>query len=75
MNIFKNLLFLQGYPTDTHDHDEALPLLGHAGDAFAPYGNRVASERFFGKLGHHQAAAAPAEARQLANACVAGGCG
>lgn len=47
MNLFKNMLFLQGYLADPREamHDEAA--------AFEPrYGNRVESERRFAPLGH-----------------------
>lgn len=53
MNIFKNMLFLQGYlvdPREADREDEAQP--------FAPrYGNRIESERRFAPLGHAQGAA------------------
>jgi hypothetical protein len=45
MNIFTNLLFLQGHLVDTHLFDED-------DDRFSSYGNRAASEKFFAPLGH-----------------------
>lgn len=67
MNIFKNMLFLQGYLVDPHEADrdvEAQP--------FAPrYGNRIESERRFAPLGH----ARTPEARRAPVSPVLGGCG
>lgn len=59
MNVFTNLLFLQGRQTDPHLFDEE-------DDRYAKgYGNRVASERYFAPLGH-----ARREARTTAPAAV-----
>lgn len=54
MNIFKGLLFLQGYLTDPSLADD---------DDFSPtYGNRRASERSFGPIAAHPVAdAVPGE--------------
>ena len=47
MNIFKNMLFLQGYLIDPREADDA------DGDRFARgYGNQVASTQAFPPLGH-----------------------
>lgn len=52
MNVFTNLLFLQGHLADPHLFDDE-------DDRYAKgYGNRVASERFFAPLGHHKSAPA-----------------
>lgn len=52
MNVFTNLLFLQGHLADPHLFDDE-------DDRYAKgYGNRVASERFFAPLGHHKTARA-----------------
>lgn len=72
MSIFKNILFLQGYltdPRDANDSDEVSYARG--------YGNHIASEKAFGRLGHAHAnergAAAP---DTLANdVCATEGCG
>lgn len=72
MNIFKNLLFLQGYLTDPRDADDV------DGISYAQgYGNHVASERAFGRLGHAHAAGrdAAAPAPLVNDLCTAGGCG
>lgn len=59
MNVFTNLLFLQGHLTDPHLFDDE-------DDRYAKgYGNRVASERFFAPLGH-----ARRDAREAAPAAV-----
>jgi hypothetical protein len=67
MNIFKNMLFLQGYlvdPREADREDEAQP--------FAPrYGNRIESERRFAPLGRAHAPAA----RCAPVAPELGGCG
>ncbi|GAA5067179.1 hypothetical protein [Lysobacter panacisoli] len=48
MNVFTNLLFLQGHLADPHLFDDE-------DDRYAKgYGNRIASERFFAPLGHHK---------------------
>ncbi|MFD0739658.1 hypothetical protein ACFQZQ_10245 [Lysobacter koreensis] len=69
MSIFKNILFLQGYLTDPRDADDA------DGTSYARgYGNRIASEKALGRLGHGHAGQrdAVAETEEL---CTAGGCG
>ena len=68
MNVFKNLLFLQGYlinPADADDPD---------GDNFAQgYGNQVASGKAFAPLGHAHATASRLSAPQ--DLCPTGACG
>lgn len=70
MNVFTNLLFLQGHLTDPHLFDDD--------DRYAKgYGNRVASERYFAPLGHarHEAPAeVPAAVHLNPNLAVCG-CG
>ena len=46
MNVFTNLLFLQGHLPDPHLFDDEHERYAKG------YGNRVASERFFAPLGH-----------------------
>jgi hypothetical protein len=67
MNIFKNLLFLQGYLADPSEADRE-----HDARTFAPrYGNRVESKRRFAPLGH---ARMPAH-RRTPPSPVLDGCG
>lgn len=72
MNVFTNLLFLQGHLTDPHLFDDE-------NDRYAKgYGNRVASERYFAPLGHarHQAPRSDAPAAVHLNPNLATcGCG
>lgn len=70
MNIFTNLLFLQGYLADPHLFDEDDDRYSRG------YGNRAASDEFFAHLGH-----AKGEVTQDAGSasdrgaeCTAGGC-
>lgn len=70
MNIFKNMLFLQGYLVDPREAERD----ADAGP-FAPrYGNRVESERRFAPLGHARTPAAHASAPAVL-AAGGGGCG
>lgn len=67
MNIFKNMLFLQGYLVDPREADrdnEAQPFATR-------YGNRIESERRFAPLGH----ARTQDARHVPVSPVLGSCG
>jgi len=69
MNIFTNLLFLQGYLADPHlfDEDDDRYTRG--------YGNRAASDEFFPHLGHAKGEVKDAGSASNRNAeCTAGGC-
>ena len=69
MNIFTNLLFLQGYLADPHLFDEDDDRYSRG------YGNRAASDEFFAHLGHAKGAAQDAGSESNRNAeCTAGGC-
>jgi hypothetical protein len=66
MNIFKNMLFLQGYLIDPREADDP------DGDSFAQgYGNQVASARAFPPLGNARSTL-PAIGDDL---CPTGACG
>jgi hypothetical protein len=66
MNIFKNMLFLQGYLIDPREADDP------DGDSFAQgYGNHVASAKAFAPLGNARSAL-PAIGDDL---CPTGACG
>ena len=69
MNIFTNLLFLQGYLVDPHLFDED-------DDRYARgYGNRAASDEFFPHLGHSKGEVQDAVSASNRDAeCTAGGC-
>ena len=72
MNVFTNLLFLQGHLTDPHLFDDE-------DERYAKgYGNRVASERYFAPLGHARREAgrndAPAPAHPRPELAICG-CG
>jgi hypothetical protein len=55
MNIFKNMLFLQGYLVDPREAEREAEA-----EAFAPrYGNRIESERRFPPPGHARAPRTP----------------
>ena len=70
MNIFTNLLFLQGYLADPYLFDEDDDRYSRG------YGNRAASDEFFAHLGHakgevtQDAGSAPDRGAE----CTAGGC-
>lgn len=69
MNIFTNLLFLQGYLADPHLFDEDDDRYSRG------YGNRAASDEFFAPLGHAKGVAQDAGSVSNRNAeCTAGGC-
>lgn len=69
MNIFTNLLFLQGYLADPHLFDEDDDRYSRG------YGNRAASDEFFAHLGHAKGVAEDAGSATNRNAeCAAGGC-
>lgn len=70
MNIFKNILFLQGHLTDPRDADDEDRTSYAQG-----YGNHVASEKALGRLGHAHAADDGATAAIPDEFCTAGGCG
>ena len=66
MNIFKNMLFLQGYLIDPREADDP------DGDRFAEgYGNHIASAKAFAPLGNARTAA-PVIGNDL---CPTGACG
>lgn len=67
MNIYKGLLFLEGFRIPTE----------HADDAEASgYGNRVASQQAFPALGHARAGRhRTADAAFADDLCPSGGCG
>ncbi|MBF6023220.1 hypothetical protein [Lysobacter niastensis] len=67
MNIFTNLLFLQGHLADPHMFDEDDERYSRG------YGNRAASEQFFAPLGHARSADERDEARSDASPAL-GGC-
>ena len=69
MNIFTNLLFLQGYLADPHLFDEDDDRYSRG------YGNRAASDEFFPHLGHAKGEVKDAGSASNLNAeCTAGGC-
>lgn len=70
MNIFTNLLFLQGYLTDPHLFDEDDDRYSRG------YGNRAASDQYFAPLGHARSEQAPGadSALQLDPNYSSGGC-
>ena len=70
MSIFKNILFLQDYLTDPRDADDTADISYARG-----YGNRVASEKALGRLGHGHAGERDAAATKNEELCTAGGCG
>ena len=70
MNIFKNMLFLQGYLIDPREADDP------DGDSFAQgYGNQVASGKAFAPLGHVQPARRQPIAPLANDLCPTGACG
>ncbi|MGO4221566.1 hypothetical protein AB4Y64_06880 [Lysobacter sp. TAF61] len=72
MNIFTNLLFLQGQQAEPHPFDEDDDRYSHG------YGNAAASHRFFAPLGHARAARKSADATPLPDldaCCALAGCG
>ncbi|HEY5781902.1 MAG TPA: hypothetical protein VIT66_08575 [Lysobacter sp.] len=69
MNIFTNLLFLQGYLADPHLFDEDDDRYSRG------YGNRAASDEFFTHLGHAKGEVQDAGSASNRNAeCTADGC-
>lgn len=68
MNIYKGLLYTQGYLLDPQYADDATPRYADG------YGNRIANERAFPRLGHARASA-PAAAPPPVEVCTAGACG
>lgn len=75
MNIFKNILFLPGYPTHARSADEADHSYAQG------YGNRIASAKAFAPLGRvraieRRAVSASNRAAPFANdLCPLGACG
>ena len=66
MNIFKNMLFLQGYLIDPREADDP------DGDSFARgYGNQIASAKAFPPLGNARSALPPLGD----DLCPTGACG
>ena len=66
MNIFKNMLFLQGYLIDPREADDP------DGDSFAQgYGNQIASAKAFRPLGNARSVQ-PALGHDI---CPTGACG
>jgi hypothetical protein len=69
MNIFTNLLFLQGYLADPHLFDEDDDRYSRG------YGNRAASDEFFTHLGHAKGGEQDAGSTSKGNVeCTADGC-
>ena len=70
MNIFTNLLFLQGYLADPHLFDEDDDRYSRG------YGNRAASDEFFAHLGHAKGGSAQdaGSTSNLKADCTADGC-
>ena len=74
MSIFKNILFLQDYPSDARTGDERRRSYAQG------YGNHVASMQAFAPLGHthvtdRQASLAPRRPAKSADRRPAGACG
>lgn len=71
MNIFKNMLFQQGYLHDPRFGDDVDEEVSYA----EGYGNRVLSEKTFAPLGHDHAKARRAGPTLGNDPCPTGACG